>query len=80
MTGRWSVRVCEEFGRNQDDENVVVGRGDSLDDAVHDAERLAAEAGIDRAFLARVLSQAADDAETEADNADKAEAEPPKRA
>ncbi len=72
-TGRWPVRVLETWGVCQPGHNEehggkeVVGRGEDLNEAVADAERLAERAGINTEYLAQALCQAADEAEDEAE-------------
>jgi hypothetical protein len=67
-SGRWRVEIIETWGSAQgyDEEHgrkTVIGRGEELDDAVRDAERLAEKADIETDYLAEALSEAADQAE-----------------
>ena len=69
--GRWFVAVLETWGNCQghDEEHGrchICGRGNSLDDAQAQAERLAQTAGINQEYLAQALSQAACEAEEQA--------------
>jgi hypothetical protein len=66
--GRWRVEVVETWGSAQgyDEEHgrkEVIGRGDTLDSAVSDAERRSNQANISSELLSEAMSEAADESE-----------------
>lgn len=66
--GKFRCHVVESWGSAQGydeehDRREVVGRGESVKEAVAEARREAAAAGIECGYLATALSQAADEAE-----------------